>query len=423
MPEDDKKFDAALAGFFHRESRDNVARKLCPDPELLAAYHERALSPEESQAMQLHVTGCSRCQEVLAHLATSENLPLETAQRVGAESAGATPQTFPGQNVREITQDGVSAATLGSSRSHRQWRWIAPAGAIAASLLVWIAYRETRLAYQAPAAAVHVAENRKEKETDMPVAAPPPSRAATSQQVSPKLAQAPPAAQSANNLGRFDSLKARTRNETKTLERDASNISPDLQSGDMSAAIPAEDAAKLPYVTQEENKKMSASSRQPAAPQAPSVSAAAPAGAARETVEVSSALRSDAMAYRLAKNKSAVIVSPKPAIQWRVGAEGVIEYSSTAGRKWQQQVSGVTEELLSGFAPQKNVCWVVGRSGTILLTTDSGVTWHKIPSPTDNDLGVVHATDALHATIWELAGRKRFETADGGETWNPLAAQ
>jgi photosystem II stability/assembly factor-like uncharacterized protein len=59
----------------------------------------------------------------------------------------------------------------------------------------------------------------------------------------------------------------------------------------------------------------------------------------------------------------------------------------------------------------------VGRVGSVLLTTDGGAHWKLLSFPLADDLGGVRATDALHATIWNLHNTKSFETTDGGLTW------
>jgi photosystem II stability/assembly factor-like uncharacterized protein len=79
-------------------------------------------------------------------------------------------------------------------------------------------------------------------------------------------------------------------------------------------------------------------------------------------------------------------------------------------------------DLTAGSAPSEKVCWIVGRAGTILLTSDAGSHWAILHSPLDEDLGGVRATDARHATIWNLSNTKVFETADGGFSWNPAAS-
>ena len=47
------------------------ATELCPDAELIAAYNERALGPEEAAQCEEHFVACSRCRKILAVLAAS----------------------------------------------------------------------------------------------------------------------------------------------------------------------------------------------------------------------------------------------------------------------------------------------------------------------------------------------------------------
>jgi photosystem II stability/assembly factor-like uncharacterized protein len=77
-------------------------------------------------------------------------------------------------------------------------------------------------------------------------------------------------------------------------------------------------------------------------------------------------------------------------------------------------------DLLTGSAPSEKVCWIVGRVGALLLTTDGGAHWKLISSPLKDDLGGIQATDDLHATIWNVQNTKRFFTSDGGLTWERL---
>jgi photosystem II stability/assembly factor-like uncharacterized protein len=76
-------------------------------------------------------------------------------------------------------------------------------------------------------------------------------------------------------------------------------------------------------------------------------------------------------------------------------------------------------ELLAGSAPNEVVCWIVGRSGTILKTTDGGKHWRKVLSPIGGDVAAVQALDALIATISDAENNARFVTLDGGATWEP----
>jgi photosystem II stability/assembly factor-like uncharacterized protein len=102
---------------------------------------------------------------------------------------------------------------------------------------------------------------------------------------------------------------------------------------------------------------------------------------------------------------------------WHVGEAGKIEYSIDFGLTWKLQKSGVTSDLTAGSAPSNKVCWIVGKAGTVLLTTDGGKHWRQVSTPITEDLGGIRATDKLHASIWDVSNRKRFETSDGGATW------
>ena len=116
-----------------------------------------------------------------------------------------------------------------------------------------------------------------------------------------------------------------------------------------------------------------------------------------------------------AKPALVAIPSPNPSVLWRVGPGGSIERSRDAGRIWETQVSNVTADLLAGSALSETVCWVVGRAGTILRTTD-GEQWEKVFSPAPADWIGIQARDALHASV-VTAGRERYTTNDGGKTW------
>jgi len=109
------------------------------------------------------------------------------------------------------------------------------------------------------------------------------------------------------------------------------------------------------------------------------------------------------------------IVSPDASIRWRIGPAGVAEYSEDAGASWEATPTGVGTDLTAGASPSGDVCWVVGRAGTVLLTTD-GRKWQRLLFPVAVDLAAIQATDARTATVTATDGR-RFTTVDGGTTW------
>jgi len=99
---------------------------------------------------------------------------------------------------------------------------------------------------------------------------------------------------------------------------------------------------------------------------------------------------------------------------WRFDAAGVISRSDDGGATWRQQAAA-NAGLLAGSAVSSTVCWAVGRGGIVWRTTD-GEHWAPTATPADVDLLRIEATDALHATVSAVDGR-RFETSDGGQTW------
>jgi len=102
-------------------------------------------------------------------------------------------------------------------------------------------------------------------------------------------------------------------------------------------------------------------------------------------------------------------------VTWIVDKNGAIQkFYSNGAMRW--QYSGVTTDLITGWAPSATVCWVVGRSGTILRTTDGGEHWERITAPIGDNLARVVASSAKDATITTERGQS-FATSDGGVTW------
>jgi hypothetical protein len=458
----------------------------CPDPEMLAAYHERSLLPEQLNSLKEHIVGCANCQTVLAHLETTDEIPLQAAQEhqvlAVKESepvmAARNLETMPAAEVPGQSQRPVGAAPPRKSRRvlllrGARWQWLAPAGAIAAGLLVWIALHENRpLALPAlPESENKVAQNRAP-------AAPLPSDSITAPQPS---APSKPAAtltrpQSANSEpaianGRMTSGATRQRQtlsvETgaraadsltdkevlarKDRERDAStdeltaanradldakNLPEDLRKKEDATAQAEKAQAEIAQLqnsqTQNQTNNVSPKVAGPSplnqvesSKRAKSAAAAAPAPAApppQPGVAGGVASRhNDAASLKFAVISNPRLISPPGSNAiWRAGRNGLIEFSADEGSSWARQTSGVLTDLLTGSAPSDQVCWIVGRVGAILLTTDGGAHWTVIPPPLTEDLGGVHASDALHATIWNARGTKSFETGDGGLTWKPV---
>jgi photosystem II stability/assembly factor-like uncharacterized protein len=105
-----------------------------------------------------------------------------------------------------------------------------------------------------------------------------------------------------------------------------------------------------------------------------------------------------------------------------IGAYGLF---SQTNWEWTTQQSGTTSALKDVYFVNNMTGWVVGAGGTILKTSDSGVTWTTQTSGTDQDLDVVHFID--ENTGWITGGgvsaqqAPLLKTTDGGENWQELS--
>jgi len=153
--ERDRRFDKALA----RHLRSAVPASQggsCPDSETLAAYHERSLLPEELNSWKEHIVGCANCQNILAQLEATDEISLPAAEREEVLAKRSEPviaarnvEAFPAAPAPGQSQRTAGAAPPKKSRRAlllrgARWQWLAPAGAIAAGLLVWIALHENQ---------------------------------------------------------------------------------------------------------------------------------------------------------------------------------------------------------------------------------------------------------------------------------------
>src|SRR5271168_4750755 len=152
----DRSFEKALAQQLRLRAASDAQNAACPDAEILAAYHESNLSLEELSSWKTHIAACSRCQEILAQLELTDNLPLAAAEEGFADeivfgtpapdletnplvvrelpmaTAPAPAQAQPANSPAQAA--AAKVATIPPPKPH--WRWTAPLGAIAAGLLV-----------------------------------------------------------------------------------------------------------------------------------------------------------------------------------------------------------------------------------------------------------------------------------------------
>jgi hypothetical protein len=439
------------------------------------------LLPEELNSWKEHIVGCANCQNILAQLEATDEISLPAAEReefLAKRSepviAGRNVEAFPAAAAPGPSQRAAGAASPKKSRRAlllrgARWHWLAPAGAIAAGLLVWIALHENQPLALPSLKAVQVATKQAP-----PPPPPTPSVSTAVPEVSPsaKAAQKPQSAADefagANTRGASEAMKPSQTPEyharvspsksladkesmaRKDAERDSSvnllrtenqadldakNLPEALRKKDESQSQAANVQAQIAQSqnAQTQNQYNYAQQKVPGpgplnqveTPKRAKATAAAAPSVPPPRPEVVGGVASSynsSASLEVAREISnpRLISPPGSSVIWRAGRSGLIEFSKDGGASWSRQTSGVLADLLTGSAPSDKVCWIAGRVGAILLTTDGGAHWTLIPSPLSEDLGGIRATDERHATIWNARNTKNFETSDGGLTWKPV---
>ncbi|MGB6555042.1 MAG: YCF48-related protein [Candidatus Binataceae bacterium] len=110
------------------------------------------------------------------------------------------------------------------------------------------------------------------------------------------------------------------------------------------------------------------------------------------------------------------VVAPDRSSSWAIGRDGAIFHVDPTGAV-SSQSSGVTADLTAGAAVSTRVCWIVGKAGTILRTTDGGAHWSQVSSPVAADLRAIKASSSNDAVAIDASGN-RYVTSDAGATWS-----
>ncbi len=378
-------------------SAEAVGHAACPDAEILAAYADQGLGNDERERLEGHMAACGRCQEILAVLDASGQVPLAEPQSVGLGEAAVTP----------VPATPRPAARPSPSPQRWLW-WLTPAFGAAAAALLWMVFRPAAPGGTAPVQTAADYSRSAEKETDSLTAqANLPAPAAEA--IAPRARMA----ESASPGAKADTQQKGARNEQPSREITSlgGGIAP--QRDESAQSAPATLGGTLSVQEPPAASAAIAAAVPPATPAPQQGQAAEARGNATDAAQPQNTFRNITILRR------SEFVSPDGSINWRVGAAGRIERSTDRGQSWQQQASGVTAELLAGSAVSNDVVWVVGRAGIILRTTN-GQQWQPVaaPSGTTADWGAVSARDAMSATVVSAdAVVRRFSTTDGGRTW------
>jgi hypothetical protein len=447
---------------------ETAAAVECPDAATLAAFHESMLSNEEMSAATEHIAACSRCQQILLLLEATDEVPLQEAENdlkirepvLSADTPHTAPQTA-SLTMAGRTKPAMKTPTdISRGRGFKTLRWAAPAGAIAAGLLIWFAVRDYKVQTLSQVDNVQVAQEQpRDERLAAPRAAPPspaPGPVAKTKQLNElrkdngRIQQ--PAEESGARRVRenaaTDSISSRlehgARAETSTTNAPAES----RESGDYASRAARDEPqttssqadvsvmATAPAMTPAPNHNSLAQSTAPAA-EAAKTTAKQSANTTQtvvvdhsdgnggvpviptEHVAVNDKLEFSPSLKKVGAENAKIISAPKGRVQWRLLPAGRIERSSDGGITWLVQNSGVDVELIAGSAPSNLVCWIIGRGGTILKTTDGGAHWTKVAWPNPGEIVGIQGLDAMHGIVDQgTAGiPARFATNDGGDTW------
>ena len=479
--ENERKFEQALERHLRRDGvgarneaevradvRDETGGTVtCPDTGTLAAFHEGLLMSEGMNATTEHIAECLRCQQILLLLEATDEIPLqveaEKELQMREPVLSAVTLDYAARQKPSVTIAGQpkpppkAPKDISGGRGFKALRWAAPAGAIAAGLLIWIVARDGKI--QAPGRfdKVQVAQ---EQRTDQQLvaprplpAAPPPEPVTKTKQLNErrkdngrfKQPAEEPGALRAPESALSDSTASRVepRSGIRTSGANAPQVSRESRDEALQAAGPVVPESRPPS----EAKDVVASTGPAAAPKASgdarARSAAPTAEAAKadakqsananatQSVETSASgdiaqqvVAMDKLELAPSLKKGAfenakIILAPKGKVRWRLLSGGGIERSSDSGVTWLPQDSGVNVELIAGSAPSNAVCWIIGRAGTILKTIDGGSHWSKVAWPNPEEINGIQGMDGMHAIVYDgTAGIPgRFTTNDGGVTW------
>ncbi len=438
------------------EALDHVdprGTQTCPDAELIAAYHERSLAPEEIAECETHFAACSRCRKILAVLAASDDTPLAETEvaRLGELVAGV-------RAPREAAPQIIKPAR--PSRWDWRARWLAPALGVAAVLAVWFAVRPPWRTVDQGASGTLIAQAPKNE--------PPPNEELRTSDQSTKAS--PRKSPEADAVSAPVTSKNRSVARAQSPSSDAESLAKNQPSNsDIIAALTP--GAQVAGNAIRDEKKEQAELKTAPAPVPPQASGPPPMPAPRAQARIApgesagnsapgstsqsvtvtgeappvnttggnlgglvnenktSQLPLNGRNYQdLAISKGIVanavlIKTPSSSNLWRAGKGGNIERSIDAGQTWRAQASPLRDDWLAGAAVSDKLCWLAGRNGAIARTTD-GEHWEQIAAPAVAptasgrlpDWIAIAAIDAQSATI-TASDQSRFATQDGGKTW------
>ncbi len=389
----------------------------CPDPEILAAYSERSLDADESARYELHFSQCARCREQLAAMVlAAAPAPVSRAPRA------SWIWTWGWLGLAPVTAALLIAAIFIARRpspNHPAEDAAHPLLAISQPSPPPMSSAASQPATQPPAAApsasvagetrLRAAPNSSSEQSYF-APPPPPPKAAASQKAA--IASVPPGA-----LDKAVSGGAAPAAQPARLGNDVGNGHGNgvANGAPTTAAQSAIETAAAPPVAHDgpvsQGLADSTATQQEVVQSKQQLS--------QGLVTNRSLSQNNTLMLETAEDRKAqtIVRSPDPQVLWRISSGRFVERSADAGATWHTQWTNANAHVIAGAATSVETCWLVGRGGIILLTSD-GKKWKTVSPPADVDFVNVAATGASSATVTTSEGRQ-FTTSDSGKHWAP----
>ncbi len=409
-------FEAALKREMQRTQ--SVKRAECPAPDVLAAYYDRALSRNERARVDTHLLLCMRCQSMIAAIARADD-----SER-SPEPEPARWLFWVTRLVAPIVVVGVVLAIAIGMRTREH-----PAPEVIA-LASPVAELKPQFVQPAPATPPQALPERLAASVAQPAN---PSAATTMAKPHHRVGSRERAAiggrlassRRPEELAHEEIAKAET---VPALSEYSSSSSPAKSSGAPAITPGASlEAASAPPIEAGNATPGEAPVTGAAVPGVAGAAASAPAlqaparmaqtqRAMQSASGAGAAVSGSGPGFIIVKPRTYSTASPDGSVVWYFGSQGVISRSENSAPASLVR-SGIPSELLAGSAPSNDVCWIVGKSGTIMRTLDRGAHWQIVKPPLDTDFTGVSATDSNNATVVALY-RHSYVTRDGGVTWS-----
>ncbi len=423
-----------------------------PDADLLTAFAEQALSPEEREGVLQHLAVCGDCREVVA-------IALPASESV---------------RVPQVASEEATVTTIRQARARRNWfGWLGlrgvavAAGVVVASVLILRSGKPPQSRVENTVASVSKqAEPPLEEAASAKPAAPPVERAFSDTAKSDELRTSKDEARQAQLKSQFSKeLKIEsTRKPAELAKMQAGAALGDMKRADRGEADKLAPVAAPPAMSGAiSGGSVSQAAGVPASAdqQAPPASAeAVTAKAVTETVEVTAASplvqtadastnqsltvmgrnmedipvvkakapapsQKAATAARTKKqalgasSNYAYDASAQPAAIWQL-SEGTLQHSLNAGTNWQTVLR--SDHPLLCHATRGTDIWAAGQAGTVFHSTDGGVTWTQLhptakDQPLTADVTGIDLQKPGEAMFTTITG-ERWTTMDNGKTWS-----